>query len=79
MNSPENTDSVFNSLKEFLNSNNIINDIKSEGVAGVDNYVYDVLLPSGEILNSISEDRLEEIKKEFDIAFTNFEEDDEDN
>jgi hypothetical protein len=63
-------------LKEFSNSSDIINSIKAEGVASVDNYVYDVLLPSGKILNSLSEEQLEELKKQFDLAFTNFEEED---
>ena len=63
-------------MKKFLNSNSIINDIKSEGIASVDNYVYDVLLPSGEILNSLSEEELDELKKQFDLAFTNFEDED---
>ena len=74
-----NTGSVtttLDSLKKFLNSNSIINDIKSEGIASVDNYVYDVLLPSGEILNSLSEEELDELKKQFDLAFTNFEDED---
>ena len=76
LNDPDSVKGALNSLNEFLNSKNIINDIKSEGVASVDNYVYDVLLPSGKILNSLSEDQLEELKKQFDLAFTNFEEDD---
>jgi hypothetical protein len=76
LNNPDSVTKTLSSLKDFLNSSNIINDIKSEGVASVDNYVYDVLLPSGEILNSLSEDELEELKKQFDLAFTNFEEED---
>lgn len=76
LNNPTSVKTTLNSLKTFLNSNDIINSIKAEGVASVDNYVYDVLLPSGEILNSLSEDELEELKKQFDLAFTNFEEED---
>jgi hypothetical protein len=67
---------TLSSLKTFLNSSDIINDIASEGVASADNYVYDALLPNGEILTSLSEDQLEDLKKQFDIAFTNFEEED---
>jgi hypothetical protein len=79
LNNPDSVKNTLSSLSEFLNSNSIINDIKAEGVASVDNYVYDALLPNGEILNSLSEDQLEDLKKQFDIAFTNFEEDDNEN
>lgn len=79
LNNPASVSGTLDSLKTFLNSNNIINDIKSEGIASVDNYVYDVLLPSGKILNSLSEEELDELKKQFDLAFTNFEEDDNEN
>ena len=63
-------------MSEFLNSSDIINSINAEGLASADNYVYDVLLPDGEILNSISEEKLDELRKQFDLAFTNFEEED---
>jgi hypothetical protein len=79
LNNPDSVKGTLESLKKFLNSNSIINDIKSEGIASVDNYVYDVLLPSGKILNSLSEEELDELKKQFDLAFTNFEEDDNEN
>ena len=79
LNSPENTNSVLISLNDFLQSKSIVDGISAEGVESVENYVYDVLLPSGEILNSLSEDQLEELKKQFDLAFTNFEEDDNEN
>jgi len=79
LNSTENTSSILSSLNDFLQSKSIVDGISAEGVASADNYVYDVLLPSGEILNSLSEDQLEELKKQFDLAFTNFEEDDNEN
>ena len=73
LNNPDDVNGTLNSLTDFLNSNKIIRDIKAEGLASVDNYVYDVLLPDGEILNSISEEKLDELRKQFDLAFTNFE------
>ena len=76
LNNPDNVTTTLSSLSEFLNSNSIIRDIKAEGIASADNYVYDVLLPDGEILNSISEEKLDELRKQFDLAFTNFEEED---
>ena len=73
LNNPDSVKTTLSSLSEFLNSNSIINSIKTEGLASADNYVYDVLLPDGEILNSISEEKLDELRKQFDLAFTNFE------
>ena len=63
-------------LKTPFPSRESVTESVNNSLEVTDNYVYDVLLPDGEILNSISEEKLDELRKQFDLAFTNFEEED---
>lgn len=65
-------------LKEPFPDVNTVRESVNNSLGVVDTYVYDVLLPDGKILNSLTEEELDELDKKFDLAFTNFEGDDDD-
>jgi len=60
-------------LKNNLNEGQLARNLTSQAGPDGDDYLYDVLLPDGKILQNITFSKLESLKREYTLLFTNIE------